>query len=166
MGFIESVKILPHISSFQPTLMIANRVWLAQWALRLGVWVFLGPWMKVVDIFYMKKDQTTEEARKAQEARMKARLNALLASARNTQIRKEELVKLKDMKKYMFGQYLAVLPKFKQQRYFDFPLSPSCAYAHSAGETYDIACRKSGQHLTGDMIPRRYVLLLLCKLKT
>jgi hypothetical protein len=112
--------------------------------------------MKLVDIYYIKKTQSTEEAQKAAEARMKAKYEALLATAMHTQTRKEELTKLKDMKKYMFGEYLAVIPRFKQQRYLDYPLAPSYASpSYMAGETFNVTCRKYGQYLTGDMIPRR-----------
>lgn len=126
-----------------------------RWALRIVVWTVLGPWMKLVDIHYMKKTQSTEEAQEAAEARMKAKYESLVASATHAQTRREELVKLKAMKEYMFGQYLAVVPRFKQQRYLDYALSPSYASPHLAGESCDVAVRKYGQHLTGDMIPRR-----------
>lgn len=132
-----------------------SRGWLVRWALRIVVWTCLGPWMKLVDIHYINKTQSTEEAREAAEARMKAKYEALLATAMDTQTRKEELTKLKDMKKYMFGEYLAVLPRFKQQRFLDFPLAPSYASPYVASETFHVTCRKYGQHLTGTMVPRR-----------
>jgi len=134
-----------------------TRGWLVRWALRIAVWLFLGPWMMLVDIYHMRKTQSAEEAQEAAEARMKARYETLMASAMHTRTRKEEMTKLKDMKRYMFGEYLAVVPRFKQQRYLDYALSPSYASPHVAGETYHISCRKYGQHLTGDMIPRRQV---------
>lgn len=70
-----------------------------RWALRITVWVFLGPWMKLVDMYYMKKAQSTEVAQEAAEAQMKAKYEAILATALHTQTRKEELTKLKAMKK-------------------------------------------------------------------
>lgn len=114
--------------------------------------------MKLVDIFYMKRVQSSEEEEKAAEARMKARYEALMDAARHTQTRREDLTKLKDMKRYMFGKFIAPIPRFKQQRYLDLPLAPSYASPHVSGETYNISCCKYGQHLTGDMIPKRCVM--------
>lgn len=111
--------------------------------------------MKLVDIHYMKKTQSAEEAQEAAEARMKAKYETLLASAMHTQTRKEELTKLKDMKRYMFGKYLAVVPRFKEQRYLDFALAPSYASPTVSADSYEVTCRKYGQHLSGDMIPKR-----------
>lgn len=84
-----------------------------------------------------------------------AKYRALIASAKPIRMQKERLIKLRDMEKYLFGKYLAVLPRFKQQRYFDVPLATSYASPYTSDETYDITCRKYGQHLTGEMIPTR-----------
>lgn len=145
------------LTSYTDTAMNTNRGWLVRWALRIGVWIFLGPWMKLIDIYHTgkQKNQTTEEAREAAEARAKAKYRALVAATTPIQVQKEDLVKLKDMEKYMFGKYLAVLPRFKKQRYLDRALVSSYASPHVPGETFDISARKYGQHLTGEMIPRR-----------
>lgn len=136
------------------------RGFLVRWTLRIAAWLLLGPWMKLVDIFYVKRIQSTEEQEKEAKARVKAKYKALLANALHTQTRKEELTKLKAMKRYMFGEYLAVLPRFKEERWLDIPLAASYAYPHVAVESYDIVNRKYGQHLTGDMIPMRLVVQL------
>ena len=113
--------------------------------------------MKLLDIYHngMQKNQTTQEARNAAEARAKAKYRALVAATTRIQVQKEDLVKLKDMEKYMFGKYLAVLPRFKQQRSLDRALVSSYASPHVPGGPIDISSRKYGQHLTGEMIPRR-----------
>jgi hypothetical protein len=62
----------------------------------------------------------------------------------------------REEKRYMFGEYLAVVPRFKEEWWVDISLAASYASPHVAGESYaDIVCRKYGQHLTGEMIPRR-----------
>ena len=126
------------------------------WCFTISVWVFLGPWMKLADIFLMKK-KSTEEEREEVRARMREKYKELLASATHRQTKKEDLTKLKQMKRYMFGKFLAAVPRFKQARHIDTPLSSSHASPHVADtdDSIDIVCRKYGQHLTGDMIPTR-----------
>lgn len=112
--------------------------------------------MKLYDLYYSSKNQTTEEARKAAEARVRDKYETLLVSTTLVQTQREDLVKLKDMKTYLFGKYLAVLPRFKQQRYLDFPLISSyTSPCFDKDANYDITCRVYGQQLTGEMIPKR-----------
>lgn len=143
------------------------RGWLIQWALRIGVWVFLGPWMKLADMYHTQRNETTDKARQEAEARVKAKYQALLASTDAIRTREEDLTKLKDMENYLFGKYLAVLPRFKQQRHLDVPLSSSYTLPHESGsEQCDISRRVYGQHLTGEMIPKRFVTNVVCCSRT
>lgn len=136
-------------------LFLLCRGFILRWIFRVCVWVLLGPWMKLVDWFYMQKPRTTEEEQKEVEARLKSRYKELLAVAAQRQTVREEKTKLKDMKRYMFGKYLAVIPRFKQSRYVDCPLPASHAspFVATTSYSYDIVCRKYGQFLSGDMIP-------------
>lgn len=119
--------------------------------------------MKLVDWLYIKKPRTTEEEQKEVEARLRSKYKELWTTAVERQAVKEEKTKLKDMKRYMFGKYLAVIPRFKQSRYVDYPLSASHAspFVANTSDSYDIVCRKYGQFLSGDMIPIR---LVVCRL--
>jgi hypothetical protein len=116
--------------------------------------------MKLVDWLYIKKPRSTEEEQKEVEARLRSKYKELLTMAVQRQTVREDKTKLKDMKRYMFGKYLAVIPRFKQSRYVDSPLPASYAspFVANTSDSYEIVCRKYGQFLSGDMIPKRLVV--------
>ena len=119
--------------------------------------------MKLVDWLYIQKTRTTEEEQKEVEARLRSKYKELLTTAVQRQTAREEKTKLKDMKRYMFGKFLAVIPRFKQSRYVDYPLPASHAspFVATTSDSYDIVCRKYGQFLSVDMIPK---WLVVCRL--
>jgi len=130
------------------------------------VWTFFGPWMKLVDIYYVSKIQPLSDEEKEKQLvshREKQRL-ANAAVIKEARITKENTVKMKDVKKYMFGKYIAKVPVLKQERYVDHPLpeSYSTPYEPEPLGLADLAMRESGynrtrlpgQFLVGDMIPR------------
>jgi hypothetical protein len=79
---------------------------LFRWAFKIFVYVALGPWMKLVDIFYVHELQNmTSEERKAMiEADYQRRYNLLLGESYLRKLVKEHRMKLRDMQKYMFGE--------------------------------------------------------------
>jgi hypothetical protein len=97
---------------------------LIKWCFTIFVWTIFGPWMKLVDIYYVqRKHNTTEEDRTAKmEADYERRYNLILGEWSAVRIRKENAAKIMDMKRYMFGQFLMRVPIFKEER---FPYEPA-----------------------------------------
>lgn len=129
--------------------------WLVHWILRVVVWTLLGPWMKLVDIFVVEKLHADDDNLvKRLFHSMEQRSLALLLRKRLILMRKEDALKLRAMKSYMFGKYIARVPRFKDYRFPDVPRSESSASPHEAGySSVQIVDRKSGQKLVGHMIP-------------
>ena len=76
------------------------------WTCRIAAWVFLGPWMKLVDIFYFRRRgyETVEEMSEMFEDKLKDRYKAVLETTLQQQQNREKALKLQSLKKYMFGQ--------------------------------------------------------------
>lgn len=141
-------------------------VFLLQWTARIIVWVLFGPWMKLVDVFYVSKiTPPTEEELEAQKKEAeKLRLMKRKDAVREVRIQKEDATKLKAMKKIMFGKFVTRVPVLKQDRHQDFPLAASSAtpYKPEPHTLAELAMKEAGyhrtrlpgQHLVGDMIPR------------
>ncbi len=138
---------------------------LLRWGARLAVWVLLGPWMKVVDTHYLtKEDNLTQEGQKSEleQIEEKLRKNAM-STIRDARIRKEDEVKLVEMKKYRFGKFMIRIPLLKVERCLDYPLINSYSYPEddeklrtgerSVQESGEERVRVPGQHLVGHMIP-------------
>ena len=128
--------------------------WLIRWAFRIIVWTFLGPWMKLVDIFVVK-GRTREEARKAAKERLRLRYQQLVEARRSRQVKREDALELKSMKRYMFGNYVVRVPRFHEFRYYDWALYPSHASPHVRTASPKITASFKGQHLEVRMIPDR-----------
>jgi len=128
--------------------------WLVRWALRIVVWTFLGPWMKLVDIFVVK-GRSREEMKKVAKERLRMRYQQLVEARRGRQKKREDALKLASMKRYMFGNYIVGVPRFKQYRYYDWALYPSDASPHMETTAPKITASFLGQHLEGHMIPDR-----------
>jgi hypothetical protein len=139
--------------------------WLIKWTSRVLVWTIFGPWMKLVDIFYVStlKPETEEEQKLREQAeRIKRKLAMTEAANRARQVR-ETTTKMKVMKKYMFGKFAMRIPILKQDRYVDTPLAESSATPYKEKEftLAELAMKEAGynrtrvpgQTLVGDMIP-------------
>jgi len=100
-----------------------------KWTFRIFIWTFTGPWMKLFDIYYVQRKQniSAEERAAQMEADYERRYNLVLGEWSMIRIRKENAAKMKDMKRYMFGQFLMRVPVFKEER---FPYEP--AYSSSS----------------------------------
>lgn len=130
-----------------------------QWTIRIVVFLALGPWMWLVDKYYLKMnpDMTDEEQDEAFRQRLAARVQEVKEEAGNLFVRKENTQKLKSFKRYMFGRHLVSVPRFSEDLYADFPLpSSSCAPTEGVFSVVP-KLRKYGQALEGDMIPMREV---------
>jgi len=139
---------------------------LIKWTSRLVVWTVFGPWMKLVDVYYVSKIvplSAEEEAAKREQAR-EARLKTFSKARSAARVRRENAAKLKAMKKYLFGKFIIRVPILKEDRYRDIPLPESTAkpYKPNPKAMSEVAMeeagynriRRPGQHLEGDMIPR------------
>jgi hypothetical protein len=85
---------------------------LIQWGFRLFVWPFFGPWMKVVDMHYFQKtknDLNGEEIVSQLESETLVKLcNRITGREEWSAIRRENALKAKDMKRYMFGKVRSI----------------------------------------------------------
>ena len=138
---------------------------LIRWTCRIIVWTLFGPWMKLVDVFYVSKlkPPTEEEIAAKKAAEKEKRKLATFEAAGKARIKRENAKKLKAMKKYMFGKFIAKVPVLKEDRYRDLPLPSSSAvpYRPKALALSELAMQEAGyhrtrlpgQHLVGDMIP-------------
>jgi hypothetical protein len=126
-----------------------------RWTARILIWVMLGPWMKLVDIFYVRKLEVEgdNEAKQFQQL-AEERLSTISASKQAVMMKKEDFMKLSAIKRYMFGKYVTRVPQFKEYRFPDIPLAESTATPHNKTEDgIVIAEKKHGQLLVGHMVP-------------
>ena len=140
------------------------------WGSRLFVWVFLGPFMKVVDIMLIHPYYRDREELEANPQFGETNLDAILESENLQQMVKkgriagEEALKLKDMREYKFGKYAHRIPPVDNQRKPNIPLPESTArpYLGPAGDVtkgfVDVEpekvswCYVPGQQLSGTMV--------------
>eukprot|EP00934_Nitzschia_sp_Nitz4_P005692 Nitzschia sp. Nitz4//scaffold348_size17284//6198//9518//NITZ4_008842-RA/size17284-processed-gene-0.10-mRNA-1//-1//CDS//3329548688//5682//frame0 len=124
-----------------------------KWTFRILVWVLLGPWMKLVDIYYMKEleaESTSEIFKKMAEQKLE-QVNQIRNAALQ---RKESVVKSQALKRFMFGKFVTRVHKLKDYRYPDCPLPESYAKPRDHKSAQIVIERRShGQTLVGDMIP-------------
>lgn len=75
--------------------------------LKICVWVFLGPWMKLADIFYIKYksryEKTPEEIEEDLKVELQQLSNQWSGFSNDRKILFEKAAKDKDLKNYMFG---------------------------------------------------------------
>ena len=139
---------------------------LVKWSSRIVVWTLFGPWMKLVDVFYWSKLKplSPSERELKLQAEREQQLRSLSNALSVARVKQEEALKLKAMKKYMFGKFIVRVPVLKEDRYRDSPLPESTAvpYVRDRRPLAELAMddvgyhkiRLPGQHLEGHMIPR------------
>jgi len=136
-----------------------------RWTSRIVAWTLFGPWMMLVDIHYwvpmenMSEEDRIEEKEKARKMR-KVVFKKQIEEART---QKEKAKKLKQMKRYIFGKFIAKVPVLKEDRHWDVPLAESSAtlYKPKPLPLAEVAMMEAGYHrvrlpgqqLEGDMIP-------------
>ena len=116
-----------------------------KWTGRLFVWVFLGPWMKMVDKCIQKQLSSKESS---------------ILKAKRLEVRKniEKSTALKDYKSYLFGKFILSMPHHMEpDRYIDKPLAISSARPFSNGKMMSNEIR-TPKHILGgklnvDIIP-------------
>lgn len=134
--------------------------WVILWTSRFVVYS-MGPWMKYVDIKYVKpfelsKKDDLEDFEKTVREKLRIANKTITTDAR---LERERVVKIRDMKKKYFGKYVVKVPKMNLARYRDTPLPESSAtpYSHTLwkkalqGST-DEHIVMPGQRMHGNMI--------------
>jgi len=143
-----------------------------RWICRISAWVLLGPWMKLVDVYILPKmvggvGRGGDEDKKDEALRQFAvsQIEELMEARETFLKKKEEVMKRRAMRRYMFGRYATKVPRFKEFRYRDVPLPQSYASPiryddldsdESKDETSRrvlVSKRTHGQTLVGDMVP-------------
>lgn len=80
---------------------------LVRWILRVLAWVFLGPWMKLVDRWYFAGDDTNDASDDDRIAKiregMRKQYENFLKKASNYQQKRERALKQKSIKNFMVG---------------------------------------------------------------
>lgn len=139
---------------------------LMTWTARVSVWVLFGPWMKLVDVYYISliKPLTDEEEEKKKEREREQRFLHTKTAISEARKKREEHIKLKEMKRYLFGKFITRVPVLKEDRYRDLPTPESHAEPYLPGsiplselamqEAGYHRARMRGQHLVGNMIPK------------
>jgi hypothetical protein len=94
-----------------------------RWGFKIFVYVVLGPWMKLVDIFYVHKLQnmTPGELKAKAEADYQRRYDLLLGETYIRKLLKENWLKLQDITKYMFGEASTVVDYWGYEGFISSP---------------------------------------------
>ena len=131
---------------------------ITRWTSRIIAWGVFGPHMKLVDIFYYSKLQSSlEDDKKAMLANLAAQQEYAANLAMMARIQKEDAVKLRDLKQILYGNFMTKIPLFSTERFHDIPMHSSVATPYKKSEenaTRDLPKRIDGQALVGSMIPK------------
>lgn len=115
--------------------------------------------MKLVDwLFFRQPTEMTEEEHDAYvKEKLQKRFDLVIRAISGNQVKKERAVKLKSMKKYLYGKFLIRIPRVSLDLFQDMPLPQSFArvFQKNTSEPITVVERKFGQHVSGDMIPVR-----------
>ena len=142
---------------------------IVHWMIRIGVVVFLGPWMKFLDIRYVHRWYSTKEELLARISNGDYRVHesdvpdfdSLLQNKTFRsmihlgRVKAEELYKLRDMRQLLFGQFSELIPFVDNSRYPNIPLPQSTATRTNEWKSVEstvISYHVPGQLLFGDMI--------------
>jgi len=121
---------------------------------RIIVWTFLGPWMGLVGVCFVKNSDTPETA--AEKAEDKKQWFDLWSKTtlRNAQIIREKKTSFRAMELLMFGKYTNATPSVQTEGFKDVPLGSSSATPSDLDVNgLRTKCRFVGQAFKVDMIP-------------
>jgi hypothetical protein len=144
---------------------------LIKWTLRITVWVFFGPWMKLADIYYFSAAEDDVASMNTLQLTM---YNWLEKAKQESQLAKEKMHKMRDFKKFMFGKHSMTVNILKKDRFYDIPLPSSSAtvYVQKPISIGELAMEQAGyrrnrvhgQHLIGEMVPKVCHILIFMPL--
>jgi len=138
--------------------------WLIKWTSRVVVWTLLGPWMKLVDVFYFVDELSNEERiEKNREKKLGLQSQVFGAYLKQARISREKAVKLRAIKGYLYGKHIKRIPMFKTDRYADVPLPESMSRriigknmaARLMEQEEEDRVKIQGQHVVWNIIPIR-----------
>jgi hypothetical protein len=69
---------------------------ITRWAIRIVVWTFLGPWMKLVDIAYVQR----QESQEVEATALRKKLKELRGTATSRQIKRENMTKVRNEEQF------------------------------------------------------------------
>jgi hypothetical protein len=123
-------------------------LFIIQWGSRILVWGLFGPHMMLLD-WWLRAEGKDEAA--LQKAIENFKKDSWIA-----RIRRQEALKLRDMKCLAFGKYITLIPSHNLSRHFDRPLPTSSARIHSSGTNNEKLAPLGipGQQLFGTILPR------------
>ncbi len=132
---------------------------LLRWTSRVVTWVFLGPWMRVVDaILHGSNDEKRRKHEKAKAS--KQIVQSFRQQHKLAREQRESALKMKAFRKILFGRYNTHVPERGfLSRHEDIPLPESFA-EHLSDDFISETSNSSafyipGQHLSGgELIPR------------
>ena len=118
------------------------------WVGRILVWGLFGPHMKLLD-WHLQAEGKDEDAIEQAIENFKHQSHFAIA-------RRQEAMKLRDLKLLAFGPYSSLVPSFNLSRHYDRPLAASSAlYQHPRTSDYKLAPVKiPGQQFFGTILPR------------
>ena len=110
------------------------------WVARVVAWTLLGPWMKLLDIYFVRSwYKNSEELFELVEQGVEEpepdlpnfesilQGDALVKMSRSGRLVAEKALKLKDMRDHIFGHYCEFIPFMDDSRYPSIPLPESTA---------------------------------------
>eukprot|EP00986_Skeletonema_menzelii_P003510 scaffold1089_cov131-Skeletonema_menzelii.AAC.3 len=133
---------------------------LLRWTSRVVAWVFLGPWMRMVDAIL--HGSNAESRRKHEKAKSSQQIvESFKQQHKLARIQRESALKMKAFRKILFGRYNTRVPDrgFVNARHEDIPLPESFAEHLSDDFIPDTSNSSTfyipGQNLSGgELIPR------------
>jgi len=157
--WITTIAIMLSIGS----LFIWDQVYL--WTKRVIVYGFLTPWVKIIDICYIRKLERLTKAEKEARIREKKRLarNQFRKGYIQTQTAKEELLKSTSMKKHLFGEHILAVPdmyspeRFPSQPRFESYANPSYIDPQISFDRAKTKYVLLGQKVSGAMVPHNFL---------
>lgn len=138
------------------------------WITRILLWGLLGPWMKLIDIYWVHswfetKEELLKRAEEGTDLEPRVpNLNPLLESdmlrkmGRKGRIMAENSYKKKDMRDHMYGCYCEIVPKADSSRYPSVPSPQSTASPvpeHAVQQLEEIWYHVPGQLLDDSVVP-------------
>ena len=147
-------------------LLILPAVAIIHWILRLTVWVGLGPWWRLynelsmmmesgpgaIDPLQLNNKKDRENHHKRTFSQIHRKFKEQYKDARK---KGEEALKMKAMRVFRFGQYIAKVPRKYSAKHYDYPLPDSYAKRIALApypEPTNITV-VGAQYLQGEMIP-------------
>jgi hypothetical protein len=132
-------------------------VFILQWGSRILVWGLFGPHMMLLDLWLRSEGKDEAALQKAVENFKK---DSWIARTR-----RQEALKLRDMKCIAFGKYITLIPSHNLSRHFDRPIASSSAKLHIPSQQKEKIAPFGipGQQLFGAILPRSECDAIQCQ---